>query len=131
MMQNESCSIIDQRFLYEKYESEFEEGEVEGILDLQQIELDLFNHIVWASRIRSSWGFLFDCIERPIHWDFSIGQVILGKQIIYDEEDIPKFKHHMPSWTLFLGLVFGIIFLSFLFKIDFFKDCFFPLEPHF
>jgi hypothetical protein len=54
MMQNESCSIIDQRFLYEKYESEFEEGEVEGILDLQQIELDLFNHIVWASRIRSS-----------------------------------------------------------------------------
>ncbi|KAK3183490.1 hypothetical protein Dsin_030776 [Dipteronia sinensis] len=27
MMQNGSCSIVDQRFLYEKYESEFEEGE--------------------------------------------------------------------------------------------------------
>ncbi|MBA0729086.1 hypothetical protein Golax_022516, partial [Gossypium laxum] len=33
MMQNESCSIIDQRNLYEKYESEFEEGEGEGVLD--------------------------------------------------------------------------------------------------
>jgi hypothetical protein len=42
MMQNESCSIIDQRFLYEKYESEFEEEKVEGILD--QIKEDLFNH---------------------------------------------------------------------------------------
>uniref|UniRef100_A0A6N2L6S9 Protein Ycf2 n=1 Tax=Salix viminalis TaxID=40686 RepID=A0A6N2L6S9_SALVM len=52
-------------FLYEKYESEFEEGEVEGILDPQQIEEDLFNHIVWAPRIWSPWGFLFDCIERP------------------------------------------------------------------
>ncbi|KAK4381363.1 protein Ycf2 A [Sesamum angolense] len=29
MMQNGSCSIFDQRFLYEKYESEFEEGEGE------------------------------------------------------------------------------------------------------
>jgi hypothetical protein len=62
MMQNGSCSILDQRFLYEKYESEFEEGEGEGALDPQQIEEDLFNHIVvvWAPRI---WGFLFDCIE--------------------------------------------------------------------
>jgi hypothetical protein len=34
MMQNESCSIINQRFLYEKYESEFEEEKIEGILDL-------------------------------------------------------------------------------------------------
>ena len=42
MMQNGSCSIVDQRFLYEKYESEFEEG----ALDPQQIEEDLFNHIV-------------------------------------------------------------------------------------
>uniref|UniRef100_U7E2W2 Uncharacterized protein n=1 Tax=Populus trichocarpa TaxID=3694 RepID=U7E2W2_POPTR len=46
MMQNGSCSILDQRFLYKKYELEFEEGEVEGILDPQQIEEDLFNHIV-------------------------------------------------------------------------------------
>ncbi|MFS7985611.1 Protein Ycf2 [Helianthus anomalus] len=47
MIQKGSCSILDQRFLYEKDESEFEEGE--GALDRQQIEEDLFNHIVWAS----------------------------------------------------------------------------------
>ncbi|EEF30296.1 conserved hypothetical protein [Ricinus communis] len=51
MMQNGSCSILDKRFLYEKYESEFEEGEGEEVLDPQQIEEDLFNHIVWAPRI--------------------------------------------------------------------------------
>ncbi|MCD7465368.1 Protein Ycf2 [Datura stramonium] len=33
MMQKGSWSILDQRFLYEKYESEFEEGEGEGALD--------------------------------------------------------------------------------------------------
>ncbi|MBA0642334.1 hypothetical protein Goklo_026739, partial [Gossypium klotzschianum] len=33
MMQNGSCSIVDQRNLYEKYESEFEEGEREEVLD--------------------------------------------------------------------------------------------------
>ncbi|CAL0323825.1 unnamed protein product [Lupinus luteus] len=33
MIQNGSCSIVDQRFLYEKYESEFEEGE--GVLEPQ------------------------------------------------------------------------------------------------
>ncbi|XP_056863570.1 protein Ycf2-like [Raphanus sativus] len=51
MMQDGSCSIVDQRFLYEKYESEFEEGEGEAVLDPEQIEEDLFNHIVWAPRI--------------------------------------------------------------------------------
>ena len=56
---------IDQRFLYEKYESEFEEGEGEAVLDPEQIEEDLFNHIVWAPRIWRPRGFLFDCIERP------------------------------------------------------------------
>ncbi|XP_052483279.1 protein Ycf2-like [Gossypium raimondii] len=56
---------IGSRNLYEKYESEFEEGEGEGVLDPQQIEEDLFNHIVWAPRIWRPWGFLFDCIERP------------------------------------------------------------------
>ncbi|TYG42156.1 hypothetical protein ES288_D12G235000v1 [Gossypium darwinii] len=45
MMQNGSYSIVDQRNLYEKYESKFEEGEGEGVLDLQQIEEDLFNRI--------------------------------------------------------------------------------------
>ena len=34
MIRNRSCSIVDQRFLYEQYESEFEEGEGEGVLDL-------------------------------------------------------------------------------------------------
>ncbi|KAL8042441.1 hypothetical protein ABFX02_09G051000 [Erythranthe guttata] len=51
MMQSGSCSILDQRFVYEKYESEFEEEEGEGALDPQQIDEGLFNHIVWAPRI--------------------------------------------------------------------------------
>ncbi|XLS94661.1 hypothetical protein HN51_070669 [Arachis hypogaea] len=41
---------VDKRFLYEKYESEFEEGE--GVLNPQQMEEeDFFSHIVWAPRI--------------------------------------------------------------------------------
>nr|YP_010607370.1 hypothetical protein RF2 [Buddleja brachystachya]YP_010607389.1 hypothetical protein RF2 [Buddleja brachystachya]YP_010607457.1 hypothetical protein RF2 [Buddleja delavayi]YP_010607476.1 hypothetical protein RF2 [Buddleja delavayi]YP_010607544.1 hypothetical protein RF2 [Buddleja microstachya]YP_010607563.1 hypothetical protein RF2 [Buddleja microstachya]YP_010607718.1 hypothetical protein RF2 [Buddleja caryopteridifolia]YP_010607737.1 hypothetical protein RF2 [Buddleja caryopteridifolia] len=88
MMQNGSCSIFDQRFLYEKYESEFEEGEGEGALDPQQIEEDLFNHIVWAPRIWRPWGFLFDCIERPNELGFPYwSRSFRGKRIIYDEED--------------------------------------------
>ncbi|TYG71072.1 hypothetical protein ES288_D05G365400v1 [Gossypium darwinii] len=46
---NGSCSIIDKRNLYKKYESDFEEGEGEGVLDP-----------IWRP-----WGFLFDYIERP------------------------------------------------------------------
>nr|WIL99602.1 Ycf2 [Damnacanthus giganteus]WIL99617.1 Ycf2 [Damnacanthus giganteus] len=88
MMQSGSCSILDQRFLYEKYESEFEEGEEEGALDPQQIEEDLFNHIVWAPRIWRPWAFLFDCIERPNSLGFSYwSRPFWGKRIIYDEED--------------------------------------------
>ncbi|KAL2545049.1 Protein Ycf2 [Forsythia ovata] len=88
MMQNGFCSIFDQRFLYEKYESEFEEGEGEGALDPQQIEEDLFNHIVWAPRIWRPWGFLFDCIERPNELGFPYwSRSFRGKRIIYDEED--------------------------------------------
>jgi len=88
MMQNGSCSILDQRFLYEKYESEFEEGEGEGVLDPQQIEEDLFNHIVWAPRIWRPWGFLFDCIERPNELGFPYwARSFRDKRIIYDEED--------------------------------------------
>ncbi|MBA0633586.1 hypothetical protein Godav_021925, partial [Gossypium davidsonii] len=45
MIQNGSCSIVDKRNLYEKYKLEFEEGEGEGVLDPQQIEEDLSNHI--------------------------------------------------------------------------------------
>nr|YP_009757359.1 Ycf2 protein [Capparis spinosa var. herbacea]YP_009757370.1 Ycf2 protein [Capparis spinosa var. herbacea]QIM59175.1 Ycf2 protein [Capparis spinosa var. herbacea]QIM59186.1 Ycf2 protein [Capparis spinosa var. herbacea] len=86
MMQKGSCSIVDQRFLYEKYESEFEEGE--GVLDPQQIEEDLFNHIVWAPRICRPWGFLFDCIERPNELGFPyLAGSFRGKRIIYDEKD--------------------------------------------
>nr|YP_010982165.1 hypothetical protein RF2 [Habropetalum dawei]YP_010982180.1 hypothetical protein RF2 [Habropetalum dawei]UZP15890.1 hypothetical protein RF2 [Habropetalum dawei]UZP15905.1 hypothetical protein RF2 [Habropetalum dawei] len=83
MMQNGSCSIGDHRFRYEKYESEFEEGE--GALGSQQIKEDLFNHIVWAPRIWSPWGFLFDCIEKPNSLGFPYWA--RGKQIIYDEDE--------------------------------------------
>nr|QKK50001.1 Ycf2 [Scoliaxon mexicanus]QKK50021.1 Ycf2 [Scoliaxon mexicanus] len=87
MMQDGSCSIVDKRFLYEKYESEFEEGEGEGVLDPQQIEEDLFNHIVWAPRIWRPRGFLFDCIERPNELGFPyLAGSFRGKRIIYDEK---------------------------------------------
>nr|YP_009776271.1 Ycf2 [Rubia cordifolia]YP_009776288.1 Ycf2 [Rubia cordifolia]QJA26672.1 Ycf2 [Rubia cordifolia]QJA26689.1 Ycf2 [Rubia cordifolia] len=88
MMQSGSCSILDQRFLYEKYESEVEEGEEEGALDPQQIEEDFFNHIVWAPRIWRPWAFLFDCIERPNELGFPYwSRLFSGKRVIYDEED--------------------------------------------
>nr|AKF01188.1 hypothetical chloroplast RF21 [Beccariophoenix madagascariensis] len=86
MMQNGSCSLVDQRFLYEKYESEFEEGE--GAVDPQQIEEDLFNHIVWAPRIWRPCGNLFDCIERPTELGFPYwGGSFRGKRIVYHKED--------------------------------------------
>nr|YP_010729113.1 Ycf2 protein [Trimezia steyermarkii]YP_010729131.1 Ycf2 protein [Trimezia steyermarkii]WEA82092.1 Ycf2 protein [Trimezia steyermarkii]WEA82110.1 Ycf2 protein [Trimezia steyermarkii] len=75
---NQSCSIVDQRFLYEKNESEFE-----GALDPQQIEEDLFNHIVWAPRIWRPCGNLFDCIKRPTE----LAGPFRGKGIIYHKED--------------------------------------------
>nr|YP_009656936.1 hypothetical chloroplast RF2 [Medicago minima]QCO73779.1 hypothetical chloroplast RF2 [Medicago minima] len=82
MIQNGSRSILDHRFLYEKYESGFEEGE--GVLD--PLEEDLFNHIVWAPRIWRPWEFLFDdCMSNEFgfpYWERSFWD----KQIIYDEE---------------------------------------------
>nr|ATL59840.1 Ycf2 [Retiniphyllum pilosum] len=91
MMQSGSCSILDHRFLYEKYESEFEEGEGEEALDPQQIEEGLFNYIVWAPRIWRPWAFLFDCIERPNELGFPYwSRPFWGKRIIYDEEDEPQ-----------------------------------------
>jgi hypothetical protein len=88
MMQNGSCCILDQIFLYEKYESEFEKGEGEEVLDPQQIEEDLFNHIVWAPRIWRPWGFLFDCIERSNELEFRYwARSFWDKRIIYDEKD--------------------------------------------
>nr|YP_009729300.1 hypothetical chloroplast RF21 [Allium mairei]YP_009729318.1 hypothetical chloroplast RF21 [Allium mairei]QHQ72975.1 hypothetical chloroplast RF21 [Allium mairei]QHQ72993.1 hypothetical chloroplast RF21 [Allium mairei] len=86
MMQNGSFSSVDQRFFYEKYESEFEEGE--GALDPQQIEEDLFNHIVWAPRIWRPCGNLFDCIERSTELGFPYwAGSFRGKRIIYHKKD--------------------------------------------
>nr|QJD21014.1 hypothetical chloroplast RF21 [Trifolium resupinatum] len=84
MIRNGSRSVFDQdrRFLYEKYESGFEE---EGVLDPQPIEEDLFNHIVWAPRIWRPWGFLFDCLERSNELGFWEGS-FRDKEIIYDED---------------------------------------------
>ncbi|KAM3355780.1 hypothetical protein P3S68_022494 [Capsicum galapagoense] len=65
----------------------FEEGGGggEGALDPQE---DLFNHIVWAPRIWSPWGFLFDCIKRHNELGFPYwSRSFWEKQIIYDEED--------------------------------------------
>ncbi|CAN6459340.1 unnamed protein product [Victoria cruziana] len=90
MMQNRSCSIIDQRFLYEKYESGFEEGEGEGTLDLQQLEEDedLSNHIFWAPRLWCPHGNLFDCIERPNKLGFPYWvRSFRDKRIISHKED--------------------------------------------
>nr|YP_010389642.1 hypothetical chloroplast RF21 [Chesneya acaulis]UPT34344.1 hypothetical chloroplast RF21 [Chesneya acaulis] len=86
MIQNGYSSIVDKRFLSGTFESEFEKGE--GVLDPQQIEEDLFNHIVWAPRIWRPWGFLFDCIERPNELGFPYWKSSFrDKQIISDEED--------------------------------------------
>nr|ANP25646.1 Ycf2 [Schisandra chinensis] len=91
IIQNGSCSIVDQRFLYEKFESDFQEQEQEAKdLPPQQIEEYLFKHIVWAprTRIRRPYDNLFDCIERPDelgfpYWD----RTFRDKQIIFHKED--------------------------------------------
>ncbi|KAL7234560.1 hypothetical protein ACSBR1_018048 [Camellia fascicularis] len=85
-LHRQTWDFRSQRFLYEKYESEFEQRE--GALDPQQIEEDLFNHIVWAPRIWRPWGFLLDWIERPNELGFPYwSRSFRGKRIIYDEED--------------------------------------------
>nr|YP_010830748.1 hypothetical protein RF2 [Potamogeton distinctus]YP_010830766.1 hypothetical protein RF2 [Potamogeton distinctus]YP_010830920.1 hypothetical protein RF2 [Potamogeton wrightii]YP_010830938.1 hypothetical protein RF2 [Potamogeton wrightii]WFF50638.1 hypothetical protein RF2 [Potamogeton distinctus]WFF50656.1 hypothetical protein RF2 [Potamogeton distinctus]WFF50896.1 hypothetical protein RF2 [Potamogeton wrightii]WFF50914.1 hypothetical protein RF2 [Potamogeton wrightii] len=90
MMQNESFSLVDHRFLYEKYESEFEGGE--GAVDPQQIEEDLLNHIVWAPRIWRPCGNLFDCIERPNSLGFPyLARSFRGKRIISHKENDSEF----------------------------------------
>ncbi|KAG6478725.1 hypothetical protein ZIOFF_062169 [Zingiber officinale] len=71
---------------YEKYESEFEEEEED--IDPQQMEEDLFDHIVWAPRIWRPWTNLFDCIERPTELGFPYrAGSFRGKRSIYHEED--------------------------------------------
>nr|USZ79669.1 hypothetical chloroplast RF21 [Nyctocalos pinnatum]USZ79689.1 hypothetical chloroplast RF21 [Nyctocalos pinnatum] len=88
MMQNGSWSIFDQRFLDEKDESEFEEGEREGPFDTKQLKEDLLNHIVWAPRIWRPWGFLFEWLERPHGLGFPYwSRSFRDKRIISDEED--------------------------------------------
>ncbi|EEF42577.1 conserved hypothetical protein [Ricinus communis] len=57
MMQNGSYSILDQRFLYEKYESEFEEGEGEEVLDPQQTEYGFLQNSICIYEIE--YGILF------------------------------------------------------------------------
>nr|QJS52105.1 Ycf2 [Vicia bungei] len=85
MIQNGSSSIVDHRFLYEKYESGFEEGE--GVFDSQPLEEDLFNHILWAPRLWRPWGFLFDEGSNELRFPYWEGS-FQDKQIIddYDEE---------------------------------------------
>nr|YP_010132592.1 hypothetical protein RF2 [Vicia cracca]QQD90339.1 hypothetical protein RF2 [Vicia cracca] len=85
MIQNGSSSIIDHRFLYEKYESGFQEGE--GVFDPQPLEEDLFNHILWAPRLWRPWGFLFDEGSNELRFPYREGS-FQDKQIIddYDEE---------------------------------------------
>nr|UUF92360.1 hypothetical protein RF2 [Allium wallichii var. platyphyllum]UUF92361.1 hypothetical protein RF2 [Allium wallichii var. platyphyllum] len=105
MMQNGSFSIVDQRFFYEKYESEFEEGE--GPLDPQQIAEDLFNHIVWAPRIWRPCGNLFDCIERPTEKEQGFFRI---SQFIWDPAD--------PFFFLFKDQPFVSVFS----RREFFAD---------
>nr|YP_010581724.1 Ycf2 [Cymbaria mongolica]YP_010581740.1 Ycf2 [Cymbaria mongolica]UYS85103.1 Ycf2 [Cymbaria mongolica]UYS85109.1 Ycf2 [Cymbaria mongolica] len=71
MMQN--SSIVDQRFLDPKSESEFEEGEA---LDPEmEMAEDLFNAIVCTPRIWYPWRFLFDWSDKQIisHEEEGIG----------------------------------------------------------
>ena len=87
MIQKGASSIIDHRFIDEKYESGFEEGE--GVLDPQPqpLEEDLFNHILWAPRLWRPWNFLFDEGSTELIFPFWEGS-FKDKQIIddYDEE---------------------------------------------
>ncbi|XP_052880878.1 protein Ycf2-like [Gossypium arboreum] len=66
------------RNLYENTNRSLKKGRRRST-DPQQIEEDLFNHIVWAPRIWRPWGFLFDCIERPNELGFLLGRVISGQ----------------------------------------------------
>nr|YP_010334742.1 Ycf2 protein [Dasispermum suffruticosum]UNH91658.1 Ycf2 protein [Dasispermum suffruticosum] len=77
MMQNGSCSILDQRFLGE------------GALDPHMKNITyIFNNIVWAPRIWHPWGILFDYIERPNELGFPYwSRSFRGKRILYEEED--------------------------------------------
>nr|YP_011033898.1 hypothetical protein RF1 [Gueldenstaedtia verna]WRI15699.1 hypothetical protein RF1 [Gueldenstaedtia verna] len=85
MMQNGSRSIVDKRFLYQKWESQFEEGDDD--LDSQHIEEDLFNHIVWAPTLWHPWDFLFDWKERPDDLGFPYSGTSFRDEEDFDEVD--------------------------------------------
>ena len=63
MMQNGSCSIFDERFLYEKYKYRVWREE-EARSPWPATDRRIYS-IIWASSIWHPWGFLFDCIESP------------------------------------------------------------------
>ncbi|KAL2899295.1 Protein Ycf2 [Bienertia sinuspersici] len=67
MMQKGSCSILDHRFLYQKYELEEGEG---------------------AFEYGTPGAFYLIVSKGPMNWDFPIGPGhFRGKRIIYDKED--------------------------------------------
>nr|QAX91661.1 Ycf2 [Diapensia purpurea] len=84
LMHNGSCSILDQRFVYEKDESgDDDEGGDEGeALDPQE---NIPDDIGWAPRIWRPLEFLFDWIESPTELGFPYGYG--DKQIISEEEE--------------------------------------------
>nr|YP_010176756.1 hypothetical chloroplast RF21 [Vicia costata]QSQ72459.1 hypothetical chloroplast RF21 [Vicia costata] len=82
MIQNGSSSMVANRFLYEKYESGFEEGD--GVFDPQ--EEGLFNHILWAPRLWRPWGFLFDEGSNELRFPYWEGS-FQDKKIIDDSDE--------------------------------------------
>lgn len=80
MIQNGSSSMVANRFLYEKYESGFEEGD--GVFDPQY----LFNDILWAPRLWRPWGFLFDEGSNELRFPYWEGS-FQDKKIIDDSDE--------------------------------------------
>nr|YP_009493748.1 hypothetical chloroplast RF2 [Weigela florida]YP_009493765.1 hypothetical chloroplast RF2 [Weigela florida]AWN57643.1 hypothetical chloroplast RF2 [Weigela florida]AWN57644.1 hypothetical chloroplast RF2 [Weigela florida] len=84
MMQNGYFSILDAKFLYQRYEFEFEDGE--GSFDPEQ---EFVTNIVWAPRIWSPWGFLFDCIDIPNELGFPFySEFLQTRDISYKEQSL-------------------------------------------
>ncbi|MBA0624735.1 hypothetical protein Godav_010030, partial [Gossypium davidsonii] len=70
-----------------KYESEFEEGEGEGVLDPQQIEEDLFNHIAVSFRASGSFMMKRMSFKRMIRRSCRVEPYSTRYEI-----DLPKIK---------------------------------------
>ena len=87
MIQNGSCSIVDQRFLYEQYESERR-----GRSPRPATDRGGFIQSHSLGRIWLGAFFPFDCIERPNSLGFPYwARSFRGKQIISDEENDSEF----------------------------------------